>query len=142
MEMHRGFGVNVCCCRGVNLGKGVSVMVSEEEKKAMPMSTLDVSRKGGRTVRDKYGKDYYRRIGKKGGTALKKQRGSDYYREIAQKGGMANVTKYGVQHFSDMGKKGGNTTKSRQDPDFYRRIGKLGGAAKHQKKLARDTIVE
>ena len=98
------------------------------------MSTSEAGRRGGSTVRDKYGEDYYRRIGKKGGTALKEKRGSDYYRSIAQKGGQANVSKYGPDHFAEMGKKGGNTTKERQDSDFYSRIGKLGGAAKRQKK--------
>src|SRR5215469_10412539 len=82
--------------------------------KAMPMTTSEAGRKGGTTVRDRYGEDYYRRIGKKGGRA--------------------NMTKYGPDHFAAMGKKGGNTTKERQSPDFYSRIGKLGGAAKRSKK--------
>src|SRR5215469_10048488 len=99
-----------------------------------PMTTSEAGRKGGTTVRDRYGEDYYRRIGKIGGTALKDKRGSDYYRDIAKKGGRANMTKYGPDHFAAMGKKGGNTTKERQSPDFYSRIGKLGGAAKRSKK--------
>ena len=114
-------------------------MLSEDEVKPMPMSMSEAGRKGGSTVRDRYGEDYYRRIGKKGGTTLKEKRGSDYYREIAQKGGMANVSKYGAKHFSAMGKKGGTTTKSRQDPDFYSRIGKLGGAARHQKRTLEES---
>jgi general stress protein YciG len=122
-------------CLGFKPGKGLDMLPEDEdEKPTPPMTTAEAGRKGGSTVRDKYGEDYYRRIGKKGGTTLKEQRGSEYYREIAQKGGQANVEKYGPDHFSEMGKKGGNTTKQRQDPDFYSRIGKLGGAAKRQKK--------
>jgi general stress protein YciG len=119
---------------GLKPGKGLDMLPEDEEEKPTPMTTAEAGRKGGSTVRDKYGEDYYRRIGKKGGTTLKEKRGSEYYREIAQKGGQANVDKYGPDHFSEMGKKGGNTTKQRQDPDFYSRIGKLGGAAKRQKK--------
>src|SRR5215469_9741850 len=104
------------------------------EIKAMPMTTREAGRKGGTTVRDRYGEDYYRRIGRIGGTALKDKRGSDYYRDIAKKGGKANMTKYGPDHFAAMGKKGGNTTKERHSPDFYSRIGKLGGAAKRGKR--------
>jgi general stress protein YciG len=79
--------------------------MAEEIKVAM--TTSEAGRKGGSAVRDKYGEDYYRRIGKLGGTALKDKRGSDYYRAIAKKGGRANVDKYGPDHFSQMGKKGG-----------------------------------
>ena len=114
--------------------KGSDMLPEDEEEKPTPMTTTEAGRKGGSTVRDRYGEDYYRRIGKKGGTTLKEKRGSEYYRQIAQKGGRANVSKYGPDHFSEMGKKGGNTTKQRQDPDFYSRIGKMGGAAKRQKK--------
>jgi general stress protein YciG len=123
---------------GVSPGKGVSGMLSEDDVKPVPMTNSEAGRKGGSTVRDRYGEDYYRRIGKKGGLTLKEKRGSEYYREIAQKGGQANVDKYGATHFSAMGKKGGNTTKSRQSPDFYSRIGKLGGEAKRRKKAIKD----
>lgn len=116
-------------------GKGLA-MLSEDEERPVPISALESSRKGGSTIRERYGEDYYRRIGKKGGTALKESRGSEYYREIAQRGGQANVSKYDANHFSDMGKKGGNATKSSQDPDFYSRIGKMGGAARRRKKAS------
>jgi uncharacterized protein len=116
-------------------GKGLSGMLSEEEKNPVHLSTSDTNHQMSATVREKYGDDYYQRIGKKGGITLKQRRGSEYYRSIAQKGGQANVSKYGSNHFSEMGKKGGNATKENQDADFYSRIGKLGGAAKRQKKM-------
>jgi general stress protein YciG len=114
-------------------GKG-SGMLPEGEEKTIPTSTSEAGHKRGNTVRNKYGEDYFQRIGRKGGTVLKERRGSEYYRTIAQKGGRANVSKYGSDHFSEMGKKGGNTTKERQDTDFYSRIGRLGGAAKRRNK--------
>lgn len=120
---------------GMTPGKGSGMLPAEGEEKPSPMSTAaEAGHKGGSVVREKYGEDYYRRIGKKGGIALKEKRGNDYYRSIARKGGKANMTKYGSDHFAEMGKKGGNATKERQDPDFYSRIGKMGGAAKRQKK--------
>lgn len=134
--MRRIYGARAYIVPGYESGREVSGMLPEEDVKPVPMTNSEAGRKGGSTVRDRYGEDYYRRIGKKGGMTLKEKRGSDYYREIAQKGGQANVDKYGAKHFSAMGKKGGNTTKSRQSPDFYSRIGKLGGAAKRQKKEA------
>src|SRR5579883_3324738 len=82
------------------------------------MTTSEAGRKGGSAVRDKYGEDYYRRIGKLGGTALKDKRGNDYYRSIAKKGGRANVDKYGPDHFSYIGIKGGNATKTSQPQIF------------------------
>lgn len=113
-------------------GKGLDMSL-DSEAQPVTMSTAEAGHIGGSTVRDKYGEDYFRRIGKKGGTSLKEKRGSEYYRTIAQKGGQANVDKYGPDHFSSMGKKGGNTTKERQDADFYSRIGRMGGTAKRQK---------
>src|SRR5437588_5840984 len=125
--------------RTASRGKGLTMLAKGQEK-PVPMSTSKAERKDrtgvinhARTVREKYGEDYYQRIGKKGGAALKEKRGSEYYRSIAQKGGQANVNKYGTDHFSEMGKKGGNTTKERKGSDFYSRIGKMGGAAKRQK---------
>jgi len=113
---------------------GMDEPEGDEKPQSQPMSTVEAGRLGGSVVRDKYGEDYYRRIGTKGGNVLKQKRGHDYYRSIAQKGGQANVEKYGTDHFSEMGKKGGNATKARQDPDFYRRIGQMGGKAKRRKK--------
>jgi len=100
-------------------------------------------RKGrGATIREKYGEDYFQRIGSKGGTSLKEKRGREHYRAIARKGGMTNVNKYGPDHFSEMGKRGGNITKERQDADFYSRIGRMGGSAKHQNRENKNTSVE
>src|SRR6516164_4784225 len=87
----------------------------DEETPEAPLSAAAGRRRGGNTIRAKYGEDYYRRIGQKGGEVLKERRGSEYYRKIARKGGNANVNKYGSNHFSEMGKKGGNATKQSQD---------------------------
>jgi hypothetical protein len=108
-------------------------MQAESEGKPTPLSRVEAGRKGGNAVRDKYGVEYYRRIGKSGGDALKAKRGVSYYSTLAQKGGQAFVARYGVDSFSQLGKKGGDTTKQRQGADYYQRIGKQGGAGKRKK---------
>ena len=87
-------------------------MIPVGEDKPTPISTTEADRKGGSAVRNKYGEDYYRRIGKKGGTVLKEKRGTEYYRTIAKKGGNANMAKNGIDHFSEMGKKAEKLPKS------------------------------
>ena len=48
---------------------------------------IERGRRGGNVVLQKYGPDYFARIGKMGGKATKEQRGSTYYTEIGKKGG-------------------------------------------------------
>src|SRR5260370_40013356 len=95
----------------------MSKTVDQPNATTATMTTSEAGRKGGKAVRDKYGEDYYRRIGQIGGTTLKEKRGSDYYRTIAKKDRRANVDKYGAEHFAAMGIQGCNTTKHRQTPD-------------------------
>ena len=61
--------------------------MAEEAKKKGAMSVSEAGRKGGQTVRDKYGHSFYEEIGKKGGDAVKAERGTPFYEEIGKKGG-------------------------------------------------------
>ena len=54
---------------------------------ANPELAREAGRKGGQTVKRKYGQSFYRQIGKKGGETVKKERGSDFYAEIGRRGG-------------------------------------------------------
>jgi uncharacterized protein len=56
-------------------------------KKKGSMSVSEAGRKGGQTVRDKYGHSFYEEIGRKGGEAVKAERGTPFYEEIGKKGG-------------------------------------------------------
>lgn len=47
----------------------------------------EAGRKGGLTVRNERGSDFYRAIGKKGGAALKAKHGPEHFKEIGAKGG-------------------------------------------------------
>jgi uncharacterized protein len=54
---------------------------------ANPELAREAGRKGGQTVKRKYGPSFYRQIGKKGGETVKQERGSEFYAEIGRRGG-------------------------------------------------------
>ena len=47
----------------------------------------EAGRKGGETVKNRYGPSFYQSIGKKGGETVKRERGAEFYAEIGRKGG-------------------------------------------------------
>lgn len=94
----------------------------------------EAGRKGGRTVKERYGVDFYGEIGKKGGRALKDHYDADYFTAIGKKGGQAVSRTHGPEFFSQIGKKGGNSLKAQRGPVYYRRIGQLGGTAPRRTK--------
>jgi len=51
------------------------------------MTVREAGRKGGMTVRDKHGPDFFREIGRKGGQATWKSHGREFYQEIGKRGG-------------------------------------------------------
>jgi uncharacterized protein len=77
------------------------------DKDPSEMTVAEAGRKGGETVKERYGSDFYGAIGKKGGSTTKK--------------------KYGPQHYSDIGRRGGQTTAERHGQEFYENIGRKGG---------------
>src|SRR5580704_3752444 len=52
-----------------------------------PSLAREAGKKGGETVKTRYGHDFYQSIGKKGGETVKRERGADFYAEIGRKGG-------------------------------------------------------
>lgn len=56
-----------------------------------PMTIEEAARKGGNTTKERYGPDFYSRIGRKGGQRVAKERGPEFYSEIGRKGGEARV---------------------------------------------------
>ncbi|MGQ9525879.1 MAG: KGG domain-containing protein [Armatimonadota bacterium] len=51
------------------------------------MTVREAGRKGGMTVREKHGPEFFREIGRKGGQATWKAHGREFYQEIGKKGG-------------------------------------------------------
>ncbi|MBV9848088.1 MAG: general stress protein B [Armatimonadetes bacterium] len=54
---------------------------------ANPSLAREAGRKGGETVKNRYGPTFYQSIGKKGGETVKRERGTEFYAEIGRKGG-------------------------------------------------------
>jgi len=54
---------------------------------ANPGLAREAGRKGGETVKNRYGASFYQSIGKKGGETVKRERGAAFYAEIGRKGG-------------------------------------------------------
>jgi general stress protein YciG len=100
--------------------------MSDEEKKAVKpspkaakaskpvgaeMSVREAGKKGGDTVRDRYGSQFYEEIGRKGGQATRERHGAEFYEAIGQKGGKVVKEKYGADFYEQIGHKGGQKVK-------------------------------
>ena len=68
-----------------------------------------VTQKKGRAqvLRERYGDDYFKRLGDKGGAAAFKKLGREHYQRIGQHGGVSTMILYGPEHFAEAGRKGG-----------------------------------
>jgi len=75
------------------------------------MSVREAGKKGGDTVRDRYGPGFYEEIGRKGGQATRERHGAGFYEAIGQKGGKVVKEKYGADFYEQIGHKGGQKVK-------------------------------
>lgn len=75
------------------------------------MSVREAGKKGGDTVRDRYGSGFYEEIGRKGGKATRDRHGVEFYESIGQKGGKIVKEKYGPDFYEEIGHKGGQKVK-------------------------------
>ena len=83
-------------------------------KRRGPVPGSEAAKRGGQAVHERYGREFYSRIGKKGGETVKATRGSDFYAEIGERGGQATKQLYGFEHFSAAGRKGGLASRGRR----------------------------
>ena len=75
----------------------------------------EAGRRGGETVKERYGTPFFQTIGRlgaergaeKGGQARKKELGSDGYAKLGRMGGKAVFNKLGREHMREIGRKGG-----------------------------------
>jgi len=79
--------------------------------KAGDMSVREAGKKGGDTVRERYGSGFYEAIGRKGGQATRERHGAGFYESIGQKGGKVVKEKYGSDFYEEIGHKGGQKVK-------------------------------
>ena len=75
------------------------------------MSVREAGKKGGDTVRDRYGSGFYEKIGRKGGQVTRERHGAEFYETIGQKGGKVVKSKYGSDFYEEIGHKGGQKVK-------------------------------
>jgi general stress protein YciG len=78
------------------------------ERRRGPITGTPQAKHGGDAVRERYGREYYQRIGKKGGERLRATRDAEYYREIGRRGGEATHERHGTEFYSRIGKAGGS----------------------------------
>ncbi|MFN3649493.1 MAG: KGG domain-containing protein [Armatimonadota bacterium] len=83
-------------------------MPREKSEEKKDMTVAEAGKKGGETVKEKYGKDFYTEIGHKGGAATRKKYGPEFYGEIGKKGGQSTAERHGAEFYEKIGKKGGN----------------------------------
>ena len=75
------------------------------------MSVREAGKKGGDTVRARYGPGFYEAIGRKGGQATRERHGASFYETIGRKGGRVVKDKYGSEFYEEIGHKGGQKVK-------------------------------
>jgi general stress protein YciG len=75
------------------------------------MSVREAGKKGGDTVRERYGSTFFEQIGRKGGQSTRERHGSEFYEAIGQKGGRAVKDRYGADFYEEIGHKGGQKVK-------------------------------
>ena len=75
------------------------------------LSVREAGKKGGETVRKRYGSTFYEEIGRKGGKATRDRHGVEFYESIGQKGGKVVKEKYGADFYEEIGHKGGQKVK-------------------------------
>jgi len=98
------------------------------------MSVREAGKKGGDTVRERYGSGFYETIGRKGGQATRERHGAQFYETIGQKGGRVVKDKYGSDFYEEIGHKGGQKVK-RLIAEAKKNLGPENGAvAKAEKK--------
>jgi len=83
----------------------------DQKKPGGDMSVREAGKKGGNTVRDRYGSGFYEEIGRKGGKATRERHGLEFYESIGQKGGRVVKEKYGADFYEEIGHKGGQKVK-------------------------------
>src|SRR5436309_12790040 len=74
---------------------GESSLMAKEQPKEMTVA--EAARKGGQTVKARYGSDFYGQIGKKGGSTTKQKYGADHYSAIGRRGGRTTAHRHGPE---------------------------------------------
>ncbi len=98
--------------------KAIEQAVAVEEpatpkRRRGPRAGTENARRGGMAVREKYGADFFARIGSKGGKTVRERRGPDFYASIGKRGGETTRDTLGTSHYERIGRMGGLRTRKR-----------------------------
>jgi general stress protein YciG len=84
-------------------------------RKPGPKPGTEAARRGGTAAREKYGREFYSKIGAKGGSTVRERHGSTFYTEIGRRGGQSTKRNLGVEHYSRIGRIGGQRAHGQRD---------------------------
>lgn len=79
-----------------------------------PRPGTESARHGGLAVRDKYGSEFFAKIGAKGGKSVSAQHGADFYAGIGHRGGSSTRDRLGLEHYERIGRMGGLRQRQRE----------------------------
>lgn len=88
-----------------------------QRRKPGPRPGTEAAKRGGSAARDKYGREFYSKIGSKGGSKVRERHGSSFYTEIGRRGGETTKRNLGAEHYSRIGRIGGKRAHGRRDAD-------------------------
>ncbi len=84
-------------------------------RKPGPKPGTEAAKRGGTAAREKYGREFYSKIGSKGGSKVRERHGSTFYTEIGRRGGESTKRNLGADHYSRIGRIGGQRAHGRRD---------------------------
>lgn len=88
-----------------------------QRRKPGPRPGTEAAKRGGSAARDKYGREFYSKIGSKGGSTVRERHGSEFYTQIGRRGGETTKRNLGTEHYSRIGRIGGKHAHGRR-PDI------------------------
>lgn len=102
------------------------IATEKPKRRRGPRPGSESARHGGLAVRDKYGSEFFAKIGAKGGKSVSAQHGADFYAGIGHRGGSSTRDRLGVEHYERIGRMGGLRQRQRereqaQSPDTNQR---------------------
>jgi general stress protein YciG len=76
-------------------------------RKPGPKPGTEAAKRGGNAAKQKYGREFYSKIGAIGGSTVRERHGSEFYTEIGRRGGETTKRTLGSEHYSRIGRIGG-----------------------------------
>jgi general stress protein YciG len=85
-----------------------------EPRRRGPRAGTENAKRGGMAVREKYGHDFFAKIGAIGGKKVRERRGPDFYADIGRIGGQRTRETLGIEHYERIGRMGGLRQRKRE----------------------------